>query len=209
MESVYLTVYVQNFKIEVEAYATLKEAQEHALELARNQNYRNNGLIVENPIEQMSPTGSIWTYSMANHNIAVILIPLPNMKELSVDSSDTMPPSGPLMMPEIPDSDDPEDPNLPGGWDNNNKPITMGYVASNPYDVQDYDYLSYNKQVALVVSRISKRPKFSVMAHPRFVKLTQAEALMEIKAGSLIGETVVAQEIEWLVDYLDDKLSSQ
>ena len=99
--------------------------------------------------------------------------------------------------------DDPAANSLPGGWDYNNKPITMESVTNDPWSVPNYYSLISDRQLAIVVARISKRPYYA----KRLVGIgtfTKDVALAEIEKRSIAGDLIISQELEWLDSYLEN-----
>lgn len=108
------------------------------------------------------------------------------------------PPPAPILP-----KDDPMDRSLPGGWTYSGQAITMGKLLDDPYNVNPFYSLRDDQKYALVLSRVSKRPGFSVFV-PGFGVCDQTAALNALKNKTNLGEEIVLMEIDWLDRMLDE-----
>lgn len=96
--------------------------------------------------------------------------------------------------------DDPNEPNLPAGWDYNNKPITMKNVIDDPFVARETDELSRAQQWALAKARISKRPQYTIaLSNGLYVQAAALQCLgNRPNACNDYGWEIVADEMATL-----------
>lgn len=97
--------------------------------------------------------------------------------------------------------------NLPGGWDVDGEPVRMKHYKDSAEDIKDpIAELTENEKWALVIARVSKRPKFFVTVsgytyHQSFI-------LDELKARTLAGVEIRNRELQQLSQYRDKMIQS-
>jgi hypothetical protein len=203
MSGVYIIVSVNNhLDIEVEAHAGFEGAKQRALELAKEKSAIPSW-ICSDPKEEKLDVGCKWVFLNTSKTCVFVVyqpIQVPDYTktvpcQLYMDADGAV--SGINPMPK----DDPEDRNLPGGWDYNNIPITMALLTDDPYAVKAYNDLTTQQIRALVFARIKKRPNFSILI-PGYGTFVQNSALKELEKNSVIGEQIIDAEINFLNDFL-------
>lgn len=99
--------------------------------------------------------------------------------------------------------DNPHDPFLPAGWSYSGKPLTMSDLLDDPYNVVPFNSLTEPQQLALVTSRIKKRPNFfqPIIGVGNF---NQQAALQELENKTNFGLEIIMMEIIWLDRVLNE-----
>ena len=149
--------------------------------IAQKYAINNPALLIKVPKEQKQSDGSVeWVFMTSPHTVLISFrqIESPVRNQTIV----------------VEPKDDPEQRNLPAGWDYNGKPITVEEMLQDPSAVKEYDTLTTKEIVALVTARIRKRPNF-VINIPGCGILNRDEALLELSKMSHIGDMIIANEL--------------
>lgn len=223
MSSSYIVVAINNAsQIEVlELYAGIQSALDRAWNLAASRGGITgycNILANPSPPEERLPDDSLrWTvFQSYQYFVGVFYKPIQtcvkSKKEL--DLLDYMMSGIPLnkvnVDREIVSDNVPvtlADPNLPGGWDYQNKPVLMKTLIENTLSVKETSKLTEHQRWALVKARIAKRPKFNVLIN--FYVYMQSAALQCLgntpSEANNFGWDIVSHECVWLDQFRKDQ----
>jgi len=107
--------------------------------------------------------------------------------------------------------DDPFAPELPAGWDINNKPITIGQFLKDPQSYKDLEEVSENHLFALVIARLNKRANYKgfILPHNTFgyiSSLIKDEVIDELKERTSLGWEIRDTEILELKKFIDEQV---
>jgi len=180
MSAVYMVVHAGYVTSVVGAYSGYQAASKKAIEIAEKHCLST---YLKEPKEQKKNDGSIeWIFSQA---------PLVFVSFRQIESPTH------LQIVVVEPKDDPEDMDLPGGWDLNNKPILVRDLCDDPYSVKDFHSLTAKQQIALVTARIRKRPNF-ILNIPGWGTFNRDAALVELNPVSHIGEMIIESDLDIL-----------
>lgn len=99
------------------------------------------------------------------------------------------------------------DRSLPVGWTVDGKPALMGDMLDNPLNVTDPSLLSDKQQIALVMARVRKSPKWRSSQPLLGFVYFQEDALRHLKEDTELGNDLKAGEILSLQSLRDDLVS--
>ncbi len=97
--------------------------------------------------------------------------------------------------------DDPFADHLPGGWDRNGKPLTVGQIKDDQSLALAVGEMSADQEWSLVQARISKRPNCLFLLKPEDGATglySQLHALREVRHKTLAGSIIAVKELNTL-----------
>lgn len=100
--------------------------------------------------------------------------------------------------------DDPFAPELPAGWNKDDKPILIKDVLLDPQNYKDLANCSEDQLFALIIARLNKRNNYQSYVSISGKKYCKSEVLTELNNQTILGWEVRDFEIEKLENFINE-----
>jgi len=164
-------------------FSDFQLAKDFAIEATRQWEVEN---VIPNPSSETLESGETSWEIAGNLDDLVsiteqeVQTPQPQADDFNVNSE--------LLVAPI-SQDNPMDPELPAGWDYDDKPIRMKDLLVDPASVKPTSSLTKDQRYALAIARVSKRPHLSCWPYTN-----QRDALFDLKGRTALGQQIVEEE---------------